>query len=244
MALRVITPQTADRFCCLVVAQAGMGKTSLLRTILGQEWIPGQGWTQAQSPTETVLTLSAESGLLCVRDLIAQGLVQGYEITGLQDFYEAQSLLMTQEFRERFNWVFIDSLTELSARCVESMRLKHQSGNDAFKLWGEYNDIMTSLIKAFRDMPDYNVIFTCLETVDTDENKRRYIAPAIAGSQLKERLTSYFDEVFHMTEITREDGAWRVLNTTKPIGLAKDRSGRLSPVEPPNLLYIKNKILA
>lgn len=48
-----------------------------------------------------------------------------------------------------------------------------------------------------------------------------------------------------MTETASEDGSvWRVFHTAHPVGLAKDRSGRLSPVEPPNLLHIKNKILA
>ena len=246
MPLCKITPQATNRFCCLVIGQAGTGKTSLMRTIMGQEYDQeSREWKQSREPTEKVLTLSAESGLLCVRDLVEQGMVEGYEIGSLQDFREAQAMLMTPEFRERYGWIFIDSLTEISSRCVEAMRMKHQSGSDTFKMWGEYNDAMTLLIKAFRDMRDYNVVFTCLESADTDDNRRRFLAPAISGSQLKERLTSYFDEVFHMTETASEDGSvWRVFHTAHPVGLAKDRSGRLSPVEPPNLLHIKNKILA
>ena len=246
MPLNIITPQSANRFCCLVVGQAGTGKTSLLRTILGQEYDQeSRAWKQIREPEERVLTLSAESGLLCVRDLVEQGLIEGYEIGSLQDFREAQAMLMTPEFREHYGWVFIDSLTEISSRCVEAMRLKYQSSSDTFKMWGEYNEVMTLMIKAFRDMRDYNVVFTCLESAESDENRRRYLAPAISGSQLKERLTSYFDEVFHMTETTSEDGnVWRIFHTAQPVGLAKDRSGRLAPVEKPNLQSIKHKILA
>lgn len=212
---------------------------------MGQEYDQiSRAWKQAQEPKEKVLTLSAESGLLCVRDLVEQKMLEGYEIGSLQDLREAQIMLMTPEFRDRYGWVFIDSLTEISSRCVEAMRIRYPSGSDTYKMWGEYNDAMTLLIKAFRDMSDYNVVFTCLESVDIDENKRRFLAPAISGSQLKERLTSYFDEVFHMTETASEDGfVWRVFHTAHPVGLAKDRSGRLSPVESPNLLHIKNKIL-
>ena len=163
MPLKPITPETANRFCCLVVAPAGTGKTSLLRTIMGQEFNPdARQWEQKEEPSQKVCTLSAEAGLLCVRDLVTAGLVQGYEIGSLLDFKEALSMLMQPDFKERYQWVFIDSLTEISSRCVEHMKQKHQGSKDAFKLWGEYNDTMTQIIKAFRDMTDYNVVFTCL----------------------------------------------------------------------------------
>lgn len=245
MPLKPITPETANRFCCLVVAPAGTGKTSLLRTIMGQEFNPdARQWEQKEEPSQKVCTLSAEEGLLCVRDLVTAGLVQGYEIGSLLDFKEALSMLMQPDFKERYQWVFIDSLTEISSRCVEHMKQKHQGGKDAFKLWGEYNDTMTQIIKAFRDMTDYNVVFTCLEKIETDEQKIRYVAPAISGSELKERLTSYFDEVFRMVEFTTEEGrSIRVFHTDKPIGLAKDRSGCLGSIENPNLLHIQRKIL-
>lgn len=246
MPLKPITPQTTDRFCGLVVAPAGMGKTSLLRTILGQEYNPEtRSWVQVEEPTHKVLTLSAESGLLCVRELVNAGLVQGYEIGSLQDFREALTQLMLPDCQQNYQWVFIDSLTEISGRCVEAMKLKHPGSGDGFKLWGEYNDTMTQLIKAFRDMPHYNVIFTCLESTDTDENKRRFVAPAISGREVKERLTSYFDEVFRMVELPDANGAiGRYFHTAQPVGLAKDRSGKLDPVEYPNLLRIQRKILA
>lgn len=73
MALKKINIENASRFCALVIGPAGIGKTSLLRTILGQCYDQDQGWVQCQEPTGRVLTLSAESGLLCVRDLIAAG---------------------------------------------------------------------------------------------------------------------------------------------------------------------------
>lgn len=194
MPLCKITPQATNRFCCLVIGQAGTGKTSLLRTIMGQEYDQeSREWKQSREPTEKVLTLSAESGLLCVRDLVEQGMVEGYEIGSLQDFREAQAMLMTPEFRERYGWIFIDSLTEISSRCVEAMRMKHQSGSDTFKMWGEYNDAMTLLIKAFRDMRDYNVVFTCLESADTDDNRRRFLAPAISGSGMRYHTGSHAD---------------------------------------------------
>ena len=243
--MKKITPETSSRFCALVIGPAGIGKTSLLRSILGQRYDPQTGaWEQAAEPAGKVCTISAESGLLCVRDLVAAGMVEGYEIESFADMREVQAQLMTAPFQERYQWVFIDSLTEISARCVEHARNKFPAGSDTFKLWGEYNDAMTAIIKAYRDMTQYNVVFTCLETVDKDQNNVRYKAPMISGSGLKERLTSYFDEVLYMDRLTMDDGTQRVVFKTRELGVAKDRSGRLAAVEEPSLLAIRDKILA
>lgn len=245
MALKKISADAASRFCCLIVGPAGIGKTSLLRSILGQNFNPQTGaWEQVVEPKGRVCTLSAESGLLCVRDLVTSGAVEGFEIGSFQEMKEAYAAFMSPAFQERYQWIFIDSLTEISARCVENVKQKFPSGSDSFKMWGEYNDLMTNIIKDFRDLSQYNVVFTCLETVDKDQNGFRYKAPMISGAGLKERLTSYFDEVLYMDRVTEEDGTPRVVfKTREPVGVAKDRSGRLAAIEPANLLSIQQKIL-
>lgn len=246
MALKPISPQSADRLAMLIVGPAGIGKTSLMRTLAGQYYDPANGWQNYDNVTpEKVCVLSAESGLLCVRDLVQSGQVEGFEISNLSDFQEAQRMCMSADFKAHgYRWIFIDSLTEIAARCAEAMQQKYPGKNDTFKMWGEYNSCMTDIIKAFRDLSDYNVIFTCLESVDKDEFNARYLAPDISGSGLKNRLTSYFDEVLHMEKKKVDDGSMQtVFSTASPVGLAKDRSGKLAAYEQPNLLYIQHKIL-
>lgn len=230
MALNFITPESADRFSALIIGKAGIGKTSLLRTI---------------PEDEPVCTLSAEAGLLCVRDLVQSGRVTGVEIRSLAEFKEALGALKSAEWQKEYQWVFIDSLTEIAARCVEEYQRRYPDKKDSFNLWGGYLDTMTALIKSFRDLTNYNVVFTCLESVEFDEVKRRYIGPDIQGRQLKERLTSYFDEVFYMTAIPDGNGDdLRVFYTQPRQGQpGKDRSGKLSEIEQPDLAAIKAKIL-
>ena len=182
---------------------------------------------------------------MCVRNLVLNKEIEGYEINSLDEFKEAQQMCFSGAFKnEGYKWLFIDSLTEIAARCVEKYKIKYSDTRDTFKLWSEYSTTLTDIIKSFRDMTEFNVVFTCLESLDKDEDGVGRLMPDIPGSSLKNRLTSYFDEVFHM-EKTRDASGYTVrFSTASPIGLAKDRSGKLDQYELPNLLYIKQKIFA
>ena len=141
-------------------------------------------------------------------------------------------LATTQAMKERYEWVFIDSLTEISARCDEVMRDKYPDKAKTFARWDDYNSTMQTTIKHFRDLTDYSVVFTALETIDKDDNNRRFASPDVVGRGLKEKLPSYFDEVFYMQIEAGADGDQRVFYT-HPVHEfpAKDRSGKLELVE-------------
>lgn len=240
--LQRISEKTANRLCCLVVGAAGVGKTSLIRTIVGQYYdTKKKEWLPSGFNPEKVLILSAESGLLCVKDLIDKKVIDGFEIFNIQDFQEAQNYCMSQEFMKNgYQWVFIDSLTEISTRCSEFIE---NSGNDGYKLWQKYNKDITSVIKSFRDMQNVNVVFTCLEEYTKNSDGISRLSVAMQGTQIKSRLSSYFDEVFYMDRQNKSTGIETLFSTKNPIGMAKDRSGKLADYEYPNLLNIKKKIL-
>ena len=243
MPLKPIGTDSVDYLKALVIARYGIGKTSLIRTIFGQRYNDGE-WSPPQETDERVLVLSAEGGLLAVRDLVRAGMIEGYEISSILELEEAFNLAnSSQEFKERYTWIFIDSLTEIASRCEEDMQRRYPDASASFRMWGEYSKKMKQLIKGFRDIQGYSVLFTCLETVDKDESNRRYMAPAMAGKRLKEELPSYFDLVLYMGVMQTEAGDDRVLYT-QPVNdfPAKDRSGCLDPIEYPDLLNIKLKI--
>lgn len=227
--MKPITDLNTDRMTCLVIGRPGIGKTTLVGTV---------------PEGEKACILSAESGLLCLRDLLKSKTVDAFSIETFEDLQNAYMDLMTPEYQEQYKWVFVDSLTEISDLCVKMMDREFPNPKDALKKWGMFTMRMTNLIKAFRDMPHYNVVFTCLESVEKDEMNRRYISPEMAGKKLKEKLPSLFDEVFHMLILEQEENEPRRVLVTDAIDECpgKDRSGKLETYEEPDLSIISNKI--
>jgi hypothetical protein len=233
MALRFITADTDRRMTALVVGRAGIGKTSLLRTI---------------PPGESACTISAEAGLLCVRDMVEDGRIRGVELSSTAEVLECiDNLRFNASWKEDFAWVFVDSLTEISSICYEELKAKYPDKRDSYNMWDAYAGMMNRIVKGFRDLGKYHVVMTCLETTDLDDSKRRIVSPDVQLKSFRQRLPALFDEILYMTteDVPADGGEPRRVFYTEPFDSrpGKDRSGRLAPVEVPDLGLVRDKIL-
>lgn len=198
----------------LVYGAAGTGKTTLI----------------AGMPTP--LILSAESGLLSL-----QGSDLAYiEVNSVGDLREAYKWLVGSQEAKHFESVALDSISEISEVCLGEEQLKTKDGRAAY---GQLGTVMGEAIRSFRDLP-LHVLFIAKLDKGADELGRITYSPGMPGQKLSQSLPYFVDEVLALRVTTT--GERELLCQPDSLWLAKDRSGRLDRLEPPDLGALIKKI--
>jgi len=216
-----------------IKSTADVALTHVKTCLYGQA---GAGKTSALATLPTPIILSAEAGLLSLRKFALPYL----EIKSIGDLREAYLWLTKSKEAEAFASVAIDSISE-----VAEVVLAHEkkATKDPRRAYGEMQEQMHDLVRAFRDVPKHVVVTAKLDK-SADELGRVFYAPSMPGQKAGQALPYFFDEVLalrverdaegneHRAIMTSSDGAW----------LAKDRSGALDQWEAPDLGAIIRKI--
>jgi phage nucleotide-binding protein len=206
----------------LTYGQAGAGKTTLCATTGGKPVI-----------------ISAESGLLSLRSHD----IPVIEVNTIADVHEAYQFLTEAEEGKQFDWICLDSISEI-AEVV--LAYEKKASKDPRQAYGALQEQMTSLIRAFRDLPGRNVYFSCKMEKTKDEMTGALLyGPSLPGAKLGQGISYFFDEVFVLRSEKADDGqTYRTLQTAGDYQyIAKDRSGALDLYEEPNLANIAAKII-
>lgn len=203
----------------LVYGNAGAGKTSLIPTL----------------PNPVVL--SAEGGLLSIADAD----VPFVEVLSYDTLMEAYAWLTQSAEANQFDSVALDSISEIA-----EVVLNHEKkiAKDPRAAYGNMQEQMSDLIRAFRDLPEKHVYFTAKCEKATDETGRLLFAPSMPGNKTGQQLPYFFDEVLALRVEKDADGnAQRALMCDSDgIWLAKDRSGKLDTWEGADLGALIAKI--
>lgn len=203
----------------LVYGMAGSGKTTLIKTL----------------PAPVIL--SAEGGLLSIsgEDL------PYIEIKTMADLREAYGWLASSEEAKGFRSVALDSISEIAEVVLGTEKAQSKDPRQAY---GAMQDIMTALIRDFRDLPGRHVYFSAKAEKQQNELGQLLHSPAMPGQKLGQMLPYFFDEVLALRVGQNENGeTMRMLQcATDGIWTAKDRSGRLDMWEPADLGRIIEKI--
>lgn len=203
---------------CLVYGQAGAGKTTLAATM----------------PKPVII--SAEGGLLSI-----QGSDIPYlEVNSMDDLKEAFTWVSGEEGAQ-FDSVILDSLSEIAEVVLIHEKEVNKDGRAAY---GELAVQMTSLIRAFRDLPGKNVLMTAKMEKAQDENGRILYAPSMPGAKVAQQLPYFFDLVLALRVEKDAEGVTQRALMCDSDGLwaAKDRSGKLEAWEAPDLGAVIRKI--
>jgi len=199
----------------LVYGAAGSGKTSLIKTM------------------PNPIVLSAEGGLLSIQDADLPYL----EITSMDELREAYSWVLESDYKS----VALDSISEIAEVCLNHEKKVNKDPRAAY---GAMQEQMADIIRAFRDIPGRNVLMTAKLEKTQDEMGRVLYSPSMPGNKTGQALPYFFDLVLALrVEKDAEGNTQRALMCDSDgLWLAKDRSGKLSGWEAPDLTAIIEKI--
>lgn len=203
----------------LVYGQAGAGKTSLITTL------------------PNPIVLSAEGGLLSIQDANLPYL----EIGNMETLKEAYEWLQGSSEAKSFESVALDSISEI-AEVV--LNYEKKVAKDPRQAYGSMQEQMADIIRAFRDLPNRHVYMSAKLEKTQDEMGRVLYAPSMPGNKTGQALPYFFDEVLALRVEKDAEGVTQraLMCDSDGLWLAKDRSGKLSPWEAPDLSEIIAKI--
>lgn len=196
---------------------------------------PGSGKTTAGATWPKPLYLSAESGLLSIRDRD----VDVWTIDEWEDLEEAFAYL--RKGGHQYQSVVVDSVTEAQKKLNDYIVRKFPAVKRGYENlasesdWGANIAKMRSMLRAFRDLP-LNVVFIALsqDVVIDGENVTR---PALNGKTLPDELCGWVDAVVYCPGPTKdEEGRVHYLGQTVA---AKGRRAKLRVppgTEPPAVI--------
>lgn len=214
----------------------------------------GAGKTLLTATLPKPVIISAEAGLLslAIRNLervfgVGHPYVRDIpvlQVTTWDQLVEAYMLFSNPANRmhEHVASIALDSITEVAEVILSKLKVTHKDPRQAY---GEMAERLVGMVKNFRDLPGYNVYVAAKLTYDKDEASggMKY-QPMMPGKQTGPQLPYLFDEVFHLGVGVHNGKRYRFLQTDGDLQyVAKDRSGALDAIEPPDLTHVFNKII-
>lgn len=226
----------SNQLSMLVVGKSGIGKTALTATF---------------DDLSKVCLINLENGYRtiadhpidiydCTVDANGNELVRPMRHKKL--LHAITEVFSKPESKSKYKYLVFDSITEASQNLIEYLKTVYPDKKDSLKLYGDNNDMMLAIIKSIRDLP-YVSLVLALDSIEKDEVGRRFHSVDIAG-RISSRIPAFFDEVFYYDIFELNDKKERYLLTSNHDTFsAKDRSGKLSLFEKPDLKHIIAKIL-
>ena len=203
----------------LVYGQAGAGKTSLIPTL------------------PNAIVLSAEGGLLSIQDANLPYI----EVASMADLQEAYEWALNSDEAKQFESIALDSISEI-AEVV--LNYEKKVNKDPRAAYGAMQEQMSDIIRGFRDLPGRHIYMSAKLEKSQDEMGRILYTPSMPGNKTGQSLPYFFDECLALrVEKDAEGNTQRALMCDSDgLWLAKDRSGKLSTWESPDLGEIIKKI--
>jgi hypothetical protein len=165
------------------------------------------------------------------------------EIKTIEELQEAYMFVTTSKDAVGFETICLDSLTEIAEVVLANAKRQVKDPRQAY---GELIDKMAMTIRYFRDIPNRHIYMSAkMEPMKDEMTGIVKYGPSMPGAKLGPQLPYFFDEVFRLgIGKTPQGESYRFLQTQPDLQYeAKDRSGSLSQLEPPDLNAVFTKIV-
>ncbi len=210
MAIEVTNTMNAvhgNGFNALVIGPSGSGKTSIFKY------------------TGKTIIISSEGSELTLNDNDVD-VIKIKSSVELKEAYEYVS-----QHKDEYDCVGIDSFTDMSEMINAELKADPYYGDakNSIVMWGKQAEISSKIAKAFRDLNGINVIILALpETVKVGFDET--IVAMMPGKKTQSIISSYYDIVM-LIKVDEDGNRYFVTGMTEDFS-GKDRSDKLSPVEP------------
>lgn len=232
MALKIVTASdiASGNINILVYGASGIGKTRLATTM------------------KNPLILSVENGTLSLvgTDIPIAPINTWRDFLAAKDeLYAMQEASKKQSGQPFFDWLVIDSLTELTTKLLRSFAKLGGDGRQAYK---KMQDEIIDVILSLRDIFTCNILFIAHETLAQDEDGVMRYKPLFDGQKLSYMIPYRIDNVMRMESATvkTQEGKSRTVTYLRcrhsDKATAKERSGKLKEIEPPHMEYVVAKM--
>jgi phage nucleotide-binding protein len=185
----------------LLYAAAGTGKTTMASTLPGK-----------------TLFLNAENGISVLHDSENSDNIDVVDVKSINDLYEVYDALSSGELK--YDNVVLDSVSEMS----ELMFAEVENDESIEKAYGglyvEYRKRFNEMIKAFRDLDGFNVLFIALAD-EIENNGIIKKVPFLSNKKVELQVVAFFDEVLYMYQTS--DGSRKIRTVGTDQWLAKSR---------------------
>ena len=207
----------------LVYGQSGQGKTMLCATCPAPVIIDIEGGLRSLLP-DNIKKVFGEQAYTSIPTI---------EVRNEATFNQAIAWITESDDAVPFQTICIDSLSELAEIILLSAK---EDVNDARQAYMLMADSMARTIRKLKNSGKH--IYATAKVLQGPP-----AMPTAPGQKFSEGLPYLFDEVFHLTVDSTEQSNRMLQTQPTVLATAKDRSGRLSPYEPPHMGLIFQKIL-
>lgn len=196
---------------------------------------PGTGKTPLLTTAPHPVHAFAESAMLAIRTSTHPG----YMIDTYARMRDYTLWACTSQEAKQFHTKTFDSISQMPQIILDEEKKKNK---DPRKSYGEMFDKMMEMMNWIFFAPDMNAIMLAKETILEIDGKKQY-RPLFPGQALDAAIPHLFDAFWRLEWMQDQNGGrQRVIRTKENFAaFARDRSGNLAELEPPDLTYLINK---